>query len=119
MLSLLPSFVQFGWHAGVLEAVSLQPCSVDHSTSRGGKKTRTSGGYGAGSIDACSSNVVVAGARVTPMKEIKSQMVMLIQNQLSASQPWQLKASNLAKTLEAKSLCLVGDGECFEVVNKF
>jgi hypothetical protein len=56
---------------------------------------------------------------VTPTKEIKSQMAMLIHNQLSTSQPWQLKASDLAKTLEAKSLCLVGDGECFEVVNKF
>jgi hypothetical protein len=53
------------------------------------------------------------------MKEIKSQMAMLIQNQLNMNQPWQLKASGLAKTLEAKLLCLVGDGECFEVVNKF
>jgi hypothetical protein len=60
------------WHAGVLEAVSLQPCSVDHSTSSGGKKARTAGGYGAGSTDAGSSIAVVAGARVTPMKEIKS-----------------------------------------------
>jgi hypothetical protein len=54
------------------------------------------------------------------MKEVKSQMAMLIQNQLNTNQPWQqLKASDLAKTLEAKSLCLVGDGECFEVVKKF
>jgi hypothetical protein len=59
-------------HVGVLEAVSLQPCSVDHSTSRGGKKARTADGYGAGSTYACSSIAVVAGARVTPMKEIKS-----------------------------------------------
>jgi hypothetical protein len=54
------------------------------------------------------------------MKEIKSQMAMLIQNQLNTNQPCQqLKASELAKTLEAKSLCLVGDRESFEVVNKF
>jgi hypothetical protein len=54
------------------------------------------------------------------MKEIKSQMAMLIQNQLNTNQPWQqLKSSDLAKTLEAKALCLVGDGESFEVVNKF
>jgi hypothetical protein len=93
---------------------------VDHSASRGGKKARTAGDYGAGSIDACSSAAVVAGARVTPLKEIKSQMAMLIQNQLSTNQPWQqLKASELAMTLEAKSLCLVGDGESFEVMNKF
>jgi hypothetical protein len=26
------------WYAGVLEAVSLQPCSVDHSASRGEKR---------------------------------------------------------------------------------
>jgi hypothetical protein len=46
-------------------------------------------------------------------------MAMLIHNQLSTSQSWQLTASDLAKMLEAKSLCLVGDGECFEVVSKF
>jgi hypothetical protein len=67
-------------HAGVLEAVSLQPCSVDHSTSRGGKKARTVGGYGARSVNACSSIAVVAGSRVTPVKEHKSQMAMLIHN---------------------------------------
>jgi hypothetical protein len=92
---------------------------VDHSTSRGGKKAHTVGGYGAGSVNACSSIAVVAGARVTPVKELKSQMAMLIHNQLSTSQPWELTASDLAKTLEAKSLCLVGDGECFDVVSKF
>jgi hypothetical protein len=60
----------------------------------------------------------VAGARVTPVKKIKTQMEMLIHNQLNMNQDWQINASDLAKTLEAKLLCLVGDGESFDVVSK-
>jgi hypothetical protein len=34
------------------------------------------------------------------------------------NQNWQINASDLAKTVGAKSLWLVGDGESFDVVNK-
>jgi hypothetical protein len=56
----------------------------------------------------------VAGARVTPVKKIQAEMLMLIHDQLRM-----IDATDLAKALDAKSLCLVGAGESFEVVNKW
>jgi hypothetical protein len=45
-------------------------------------------------------------------------MEMLIHNQLNVNKDWQINNLDLAKTLEAKSMCLVGDGESFDVVRK-
>jgi hypothetical protein len=55
----------------------------------------------------------VVGAIVTPVKKLQAQMSMLIHDQLRM-----IDASDLAKALDAKSLCMVGDGESFEVMNK-
>jgi hypothetical protein len=55
----------------------------------------------------------MAGARVTLVNKLQAQMSMLIHDQLRM-----IDASDMAKALDAKSLCLVGDGESFEVMNK-
>jgi hypothetical protein len=87
---------------------------MEHFTGRASKRACKAGDYPARSLDVCSSVAVVARARVTPVKEIQAQMTMLIHDQLRM-----IDASDLAKALDAKSLCLVGDGESFEVMNKW
>jgi hypothetical protein len=60
------------WYAGNLEAGSLQPCSVEHSTGGGRKRARKVGDYPTRNLDACSLAAVMAGARVTPLKKIQA-----------------------------------------------
>jgi hypothetical protein len=90
----------------------------EHTTGGGTKRASRLGGCRTGKLDTCSSSAVAAGARVTPVKKIKTRMEMLIHNQLNVNMDWQINNLDLAKTLEAKSLCLVRDGESFDVVRK-
>jgi hypothetical protein len=103
-----------------VEKIGLFACSVGGSASRGRKKRKTSGGdYAIGGFGSCTAAAIVAGAWVKLEKILKSHHELLVMNLgLAGLGHMKISAPDLARTLKANDLELVGDGESFRVVQK-
>jgi hypothetical protein len=102
-----------------VEEVGLFACSVGGSTSRGRKRKTSGGDYAIGGFGSCTAAAIVAGAWVKPEKILRSHHELLDMNLGSAgSGHMKISAPDLARTLKANDLELVGDGESFKVVQK-
>jgi hypothetical protein len=92
---------------------------VGGSPSRGRKRKASGGVYSIGGFGSCSTAAIVAGAWVKPEKLLKSHLGMLDMTLGSTgSRHLKISAPDLARTLKANDLELVGDGESFRVVRK-
>jgi hypothetical protein len=107
------------WNAESVEEIGLFACSVGSSASRGRKRKASGGDYAIGGFGSCTANDIVAGAWVKPEKILKTHHELLAMNLGSAgSGHMKISAPDLARTLKANDLELVGDGECFRVVQR-
>jgi hypothetical protein len=85
-----------------------------------GRKRKPTSDYSAfGEAGSSAAAAVVAGAWVKTEKRLKSQHELLVMN-LNVAETGHLKvtAPDLARTLQANNLELVGDGENSRVVSK-
>jgi hypothetical protein len=89
------------------------------STSRVRKRKTSNNDYAIGDFGSCPTNAIVAGAWVKPEKFLKTHHELLAMNLgLAGSGHLKISAPDLARTLKANDLELVGDGECFRVVQR-
>jgi hypothetical protein len=89
------------------------------SASRERKRKSSDNDYAIGGFGSCPANAIVAGAWVKPEKFLKTHHELLAMNLGSAgSGHLKISAPDLARTLKANDLELVGDGECFKVVQR-
>jgi hypothetical protein len=92
---------------------------VGGSTSQERKRKTSGGDYAIGGFGSCTAAAILAGAWVKPEKILKSHHELLDMNLGSAgSGHMKISAPDLARTLKANDLELVGDGESFRVVQK-
>jgi hypothetical protein len=103
------------WDAGNLEEIGLHPCSVGHSTHRGRKREAGSRGEAFGGLGACPSATVVAESLLTPEKRLRKEQEITLHNQMEGAE-LKITAGDLARTLMANGLVLIGDGERFKVI---
>lgn len=97
---------------------SAYACSMEHSAG-GDEREKLNMMVSQLVIGSCATVAVVAGAWVTPEKRAKTQMELVIQNHVrSSGDDWEITAADLARTLDANALMLIGDGERFRVVPK-
>jgi hypothetical protein len=107
------------WNAESVEEIGLFACLVGSSVSRGRKRKASGGDYAIGGFGSCTADAIVDGAWVKPEKILKTHHELLAMNLGSAgSGHMMISAPDLARTLKANDLKLVGDGECFRVVQK-
>jgi hypothetical protein len=107
------------WVADYVEKVGLLDCSVRNSALRGRKRKPSDCDYAIGGFGPCPTNAIVAGAWVKPEKYLKTHHELMVMNLDSAgSGHLRILAPNLARTLKANDMELVGDGECFRVVQR-
>jgi hypothetical protein len=104
------------WYADHLEKIILHPCSMEHTALQGRKRKDELDDGAIRGLGACSSATIVAGAWVTPEKKLRSEAAMNIHNQ-AGGEDWKISADDLARTLKANGLVLIGDGERFKVID--
>jgi hypothetical protein len=100
-----------------VEKNCLVALSVDGAATSGRKRKASRHDRPAGGFSSCAATAVVVEAWVKPEKKLKSNHEMLVMN-LKANDGEHLKMSapDLARTLKANNLELVGEGESFSVV---
>jgi hypothetical protein len=103
------------WNAGNLEEIGLHPCSVGHFAHRGRKREAGSLGETSGWGGVCPSATVVAGSWLTPEKKARKEQEITLHNQMEGAE-LKITAGDLARTLVANGLMLIGDGERFKVI---
>jgi uncharacterized protein YqjF (DUF2071 family) len=82
-----------------------------------GKRKAEHNGEYSGGIGPCSTAAVVDGSWLTPEKRVRTRMKVVLHYHLrSDGDDWKIAAADLAMTLEADALMLIGYGECFRFV---
>jgi hypothetical protein len=72
-------------------------------------------GEASGWLGACPSAAVVAGSWLTPEKKARTEQEITLHNQMEGAE-LKITAGDLARTLMANGLVLIGDGERFKVI---
>jgi hypothetical protein len=104
------------WHAGVVETYGLQLCSVENLVERGRKRRAETVAEQATEFGSVAAAAVVAGAWLTPQKKARSTLDVCDMNITRGFGPMLITAEDLARTLEANDLILMGDGAGFKVL---
>jgi hypothetical protein len=104
-------------YAGFVETLGMQLCSVEDFTEGRGKRradvyVEQVGGSGQ------DASAIVAGSWVIPQKKARTTLEVCDMNSSRGFGPMLMTAEDLARTLEANDLVLVGDGACFQVLDR-
>jgi hypothetical protein len=105
------------WHAGAVETYGLQLCSVENTAEGRRKRRAETVAEQAGDVGSAAA-AIVAGAWLTPQKKTRSTLEVCDMNNTRGFGPMLITAEDLARTLEANDLILVGDGACFKVLDR-
>jgi hypothetical protein len=89
---------------------------MEHPARKGGKRKAQSSGGQSGEIGACSTAAIMAGAWVTLEKKLMTKAEINVHNQ-AGDGSWKISADDLARTLMANGLVLIGTGDRFKVIN--
>jgi hypothetical protein len=106
------------WHAGDVEAHGLQLCAVGNPVEGGRKRRAEITAEQAGDFGSAATAAVVAGAWLTPQKKARSTLEVCDMNIMRGFGPMVITADDLARTLEANDLILVGNGAGFRVLDR-
>ncbi|KAK1609994.1 hypothetical protein QYE76_033671 [Lolium multiflorum] len=109
----------FGSYAeGFVETLAKQLCSVEDSTERRGKRRADMYDEQVGRDSQITTDDIVAGSWVIPQKKARTTLEVCDRNNSRGFGPMLMTAEDLARTLEANDLVLVGDGACFQVMGR-
>ncbi|XP_051203399.1 uncharacterized protein [Lolium perenne] len=103
---------------GDVETLGLQLCSMENPAERRRKRRTDVHAEQAGGSGPDATNAVVAGAWVTPQKRARATLEVSDMNCSRGFGPMLITAEDLARTLEANDLILVGDGAGFQVLDR-
>jgi hypothetical protein len=106
------------WHAGFVETLAKQLCSVENSAERGGKRRADRPDEQVGRSGQIATNDIVAGSWVIPQKKARTTLEVCDRNNARGLGPMLMTAEDLARTLDANDLVLVGDGAYFQVMGR-
>jgi hypothetical protein len=88
---------------------------MGHFAHRGRKRKAGLLGETSGWGAACPSATVVAGSWLTLEKKARTEQEVTLHNQMGGAE-LKITAGDLARTLVANGLMLIGDGESFKVI---
>jgi hypothetical protein len=106
------------WHAGNVETLGLQLCSVENTVEGRRKRRADDIAEQGGEFGSAATAAIVAGAWLTPQKKARSTLEVYDMNIARGFGPMLITAEDLVRTLEANDLILVGDGAGFQVLNR-
>ncbi|XP_051194795.1 uncharacterized protein [Lolium perenne] len=103
---------------GFVETLAKQLCSVENSAERGGKRRADRPDEQVGRSGQIATNDIVAGSWVIPQKKVRTTLEVCDRNNARGLGPMLMTAEDLARTLDANDLILVGDGAYFQVMGR-
>jgi hypothetical protein len=105
-------------YAGFVETLGMQLCSVQGFTEGRGKRRADVYAEQDGGSGQDATTDIVAGSWVIPQKKARTTLEVCDMNSSRGFGPMLMTAEDLARTLEANDLVLVGDGACFQVMDR-
>jgi hypothetical protein len=106
------------WHAGDVEKSGLQPYSMENPAQRGRKRKIDNNVEKDVAVCSNATSVVVVGAYLTPEKKARTMLEVCNFNGARGLGPMLITAEDLARTLGANVLMLVGDSDGFRVLER-
>jgi hypothetical protein len=106
------------WHAGAVETLGLQLCSVEDLAEGRMKRRAGDNAEQGGEAGSATTTAIVARAWLTPQKKARLTLEVCDMNNTRGFGPMLITAEDLARTLEANDLILAGDGAGFKVLSR-